>query len=256
MIPKETIESLAKIGLLGLSIPKEYGGKGVSQYGYCKAIEEVSSRCGSTAIFINAHQSIGIKAILLFGNSAQKKQFLPSLAKGEKIAAFSLTEPNAGSDAAAIESTAVRRGDSYILNGSKCFISNFTVASVALIMAKTDTTVKPSKGITAFMVDKNPNGDTPGLVDVKVMPKWSMLAIPTCEFRMENLEVPPENVLGNEGDGFKIALASLDRARIATAAHAIGVAQGAIDECVEYAKTRTAFGQKIGFFHRFLLRNQ
>ena len=245
--PWDTFELLKKHGFVGIGLPEEYGGQGGGLLDLCLVTEEISKVCNNSAIPITLSAMFSIP-LLLFGTEEQKRKYIPIIASGDWVGCYGLTEPNAGSDASAIESTAVRQGDHYILNGMKCFISNFTVASVVLIMAKTDTTIKPSKGITAFMVEKNPNGDTPGFVNVKVMPKWSMLAIPTCEFTMENLEVPAENVLGKEGEGFKIALASLDRARIATAAHAIGVAQGAIDECVEYTKIRRAFGQKISAF--------
>lgn len=244
--PWDTFELLKQHGFVGLGLPKEYGGQGGSLLDLCLVIEEIAKVCNNSAIPLTLSAMFSIP-LLLFGTEEQKRKYVPTIASGKAMGCYGLTEPNAGSDAGAIESTAVRQGDYYIINGTKCFISSFTVASLALIMAKTDPTAR-SKGITAFMVEKNPDGETPGFVDVKVMPKWSMLAIPTCEFTMKDLKVPAENVLGKEGDGFKIALASLDRARIATAAHALGVAQGAIDESVEYAKTRRAFGQTIGSF--------
>lgn len=245
--PWDSVALFREHGFMGVGIPKEYGGQGGGLLDLCVISEEIAKVCNNSVIPIGLSAMFGIP-LLIFGTEEQKRRYVPKIASGEQLGCYALTEPNAGSDAAAIESRAVKQGDYYLLNGSKCFISNFAVAGLTLIMAKTDITVKPSRGITAFIAEKNPNGETPGFVDVKVMPKWSMLPIPTCEFTMRDLKVPAENILGKEGDGLKVALEALNRARISVSAVAVGVAQGAIDECVEYAKGRKAFGQPIGSF--------
>lgn len=245
--PWDTFTALKEHGFVGLGIPIEYGGQGGGLLDLALVCEEIAKVCNNSAIPMLLSYMFCLP-VLLFGNKEQKRKYASKIARGELMGCYGLTEPNAGSDAASIETKAVKKGDYYIINGTKAFISNFIASGLVLIMARTDPNTKPSRGITAFLVEKNPNADTPGFVEVKSMPKYSMTSIQTCEFTMKDLKVRADNVLGKEGDGFKIAMESLNRARILTAATAVGVAQGAIDECVEYAKVRKAFGQPIGAF--------
>lgn len=245
--PWDTFTALKEHGFIGLSIPEEYDGQGGGLLDLSLVCEEISKVCLNSAIPVILSAMFCLP-VLLFGTEDQKQKYASKIARGELMGCYGLTEPGAGSDAAAIETKAVRNGDYYVINGTKVFISNFINSGLVLIMARTDPSVKPSRGITAFLVEKNPNADTPGFVDVKAMPKYSMTSIPTCEFTMKDLRVPIGNILANEGDGFKVAVESLNRARIITAATAVGVAQGAIDECIEYAKVRNAFGKPIGAF--------
>lgn len=241
--PIETVKKMAEIGMMGIPVPKEYGGAGADNVAYAMAVEELAKHCGTTAVIVSAHTSLCIAPILENGTPAQKEQYLPSLAKGEKIGAFGLTEPNAGTDAAGQQTIAVLDGDNYILNGSKIFITNAGYADVYIIFAMTDRS-KGLKGITAFIVEKGFEGFSIGKKEKKMGIKGSA----TCELIFENCIVPKENMLGKEGRGFGIAMKTLDGGRIGIAAQALGLAQGALDETVKYTKERKQFGRAIAKF--------
>lgn len=238
--PNENIEKMAELGLLGLPIPEEYGGAGVDNVSYAAAIEEISKACAATGAIMAVHTSAGIMPILLFGTDAQKKKFIPPLAGGEKIGAFALTEPGAGSDASRITTTAVLDGDSYVLNGTKCFITNGGAAETYSVFASLDRS-KGVKGITGFIVEKG----TPGFSIGKKEEKMGIRASSTTELIFENCRIPQKNLLGKEGEGFKIAMIILDGARIGIGAQAVGIAQAAYEEALQYSKVREQFGKPI-----------
>ena len=241
--PWETIEKMAKLNLLGLPIPSEYGGAGVDTISYAIAVEEISKRCASTGVIMSVHTSVGTYPIYLFGTEEQKQEFVIPLAKGERIGAFALTEPGAGSDAAGVQTTAVRNGDHYILNGSKIFITNGGVAGSVIVMAMTDKS-KGYKGITAFIVEKGTEGFSLGSKE-KTM---GMIGSDTSELVFENCKVPKGNLLGEEAMGFRISMKALDSGRIGIAAQALGIAEAALDESVKYSKEREQFGKPIAKF--------
>ena len=234
---------MVKAGFMGIPFPKKYGGEGGDNLGYAMAVEELSRVCGTTGVIVSAHTSLGAHPIFEFGTEEQKEKFLVPLAKGEKLGAFGLTEPNAGTDAAGQQTTAVLDGDEYVLNGSKIFITNAGYAHTYIIMAMTDKKAG-TRGISAFIVD----ADTPGF---SVGPKEKKLGIrgsATCELIFENCRIPKENILGKEGIGFKVAMKTLDGGRIGIAAQALGIAQGALDETIHYVKERKQFGRSIANF--------
>ncbi|MGM9973660.1 MAG: acyl-CoA dehydrogenase [Clostridiaceae bacterium] len=241
--PDETVAKMAEMGLLGIPFPEEYGGAGINNLSYAQCVEELSKVCGSTGVIVSAHTSLCATPIYLFGTEEQKKKYLVPLASGEKLGAFGLTEPGAGTDAAGQKTTAVLQGDNYILNGTKCFITNAGKASTYIIMAMTDKE-KGTRGISAFIVEDTFEGFSVG----KHEKKMGIKASATCELIMDNCIVPKENLLGKEGEGFKIAMMTLDGGRIGIAAQALGIAQGAIDETVEYVKNRTQFGKRLSQF--------
>lgn len=241
--PFETVDKMAECGMLGIPFPKKYGGEGGDYFGYTLAVEELSKACGTTGVILSAHTSLGASPIYEFGTEEQKQKFLVPLAKGEKLGAFGLTEPNAGTDASAQQTTAVEDGDYYILNGSKIFITNAGVADIYIVMAMTDKS-KGTRGITAFIVEK----DTPGFSIGKKEKKLGIRGSSTCELVFENCKIPKENLLGKVGQGFKIAMKTLDGGRIGIAAQALGIAQGALDKTVEYVKERKQFGRSISAF--------
>lgn len=241
--PEETFRELGKLDLLALLVPTEYGGAGADYRSYAIAVEEIGRACGSTGLSYAAHCSLGTNPITLFGNEEQKKKYLPKLARGEFIGCWALTEPNAGSDAANQKTTARRDGDSFVLNGTKQFITNATHADTAVVMAVTDA-AKGKKGISAFIIEKG----TPGFFVSKVEKKMGMRGSPTASLTMENCRVPAANLLGNEGEGYKGALMTLEGGRISIAALALGIAQGALDAAYSYSRQREAFGQPIGDF--------
>ena len=243
IFPCETVEKMAKCGILGIPFSKEYGGENGDYLGYAMAVEELSRVCATTGVIVSAHTSLGAAPIAEFGNKAQKEKFLVPMAKGEKLGAFGLTEPNAGTDAAGQQTTAVLDGDEYILNGSKIFITNAGYAQVYVVMAMTDKT-KGTRGISAFIVEKG----TPGFTIGKKEKKLGIKGSATCELIFENCRIPKENLLGKEGQGFKIAMKTLDGGRIGIAAQALGIAQGALDKTVEYVKERKQFGRSIAKF--------
>lgn len=241
--PMETVKKMASLGIMGIPIPTEYGGAGGTNQLYTMAVEELSRVCATTGVILSAHTSLCMAPILEHGTEEQKKKYLPKLASGEWIGAFGLTEPNAGTDASAQQTMAVKEGDHYVLNGSKIFITNAGYANVYIIMAMTDKS-QGTRGISAFIVEK----DFPGFSIGKKEKKMGIRGSATCELIMENCIVPAENLLGKEGQGFKIAMKTLDGGRIGIASQALGIAQGAMDETVKYLKERKQFGRALAKF--------
>ncbi|MEA4947021.1 MAG: acyl-CoA dehydrogenase [Oscillospiraceae bacterium] len=241
--PIETIEKMAAMGMMGLPIPEAYGGSGLDQMGYVLAVEELAKVCATTSIILSAHTSLCCWPILKFGTEEQKQKYLVPLARGEKIGAFALTEPAAGTDASMQQSSAILEGDHYVLNGSKIFITSAPYADVFIVFAMTDKE-QGTRGITAFILEKGMPGFTVG----KPENKMGLRASATCELFFDNVSVPMENRLGDEGRGFRIAMATLDGGRIGVAAQSVGIAQGAIDETVKYTSERIQFGRRISQF--------
>lgn len=241
--PVETLEKLSKYGFLGIPFPKEYGGSGADNLAYSMAVEELGKVCATTSVIVSAHTSLCCQPIYQFGTEEQKQKFLVPLAKGEKLGAFGLTEPSAGTDASMQQTKAVLDGDEYILNGSKIFITNAGYAQTYIIIAMTDKS-KGVRGISAFIVES----DRPGFTIGKKERKMGIRGSATCELIFENCRIPKENMLGKEGQGFKIAMQTLEAGRVGIASQAIGIAEGAFDECVKYVMERQQFGQKIGQF--------
>ncbi len=241
--PMENVKKMAKLGMMGIPFSKEFGGAGGDVLSYILAVEELSKVCGTTGVILSAHTSLCASLINEFGKPAQKEKYLIPLAKGEKIGAFGLTEPGAGTDAAGQQTTAVLDGDNYILNGSKIFITNGGVAETFIIFAMTDKS-KGTKGISAFIVEK----DFPGFSIGKVEDKMGIRASSTTELIMENCIVPKENLIGQEGRGFGIAMKTLDGGRIGIASQALGIAEGALEEAINYMKERKQFGRSLTAF--------
>lgn len=241
--PEETVKKMGRLGIMGIPVPVQYGGAGGDNMLYTMAVEELSRACATTGVIVSAHTSLCCAPILENGTEEQKKKYLPKLASGEWIGAFGLTEPNAGTDASAQQTMAVKEGDHYVLNGTKIFITNASYADVFIIMAMTDKS-KGTKGISAFIVEK----DFPGFSIGKKEKKLGIRGSATCELIMENCIVPAENLLGAEGKGFGIAMKTLDGGRIGIASQALGIAQGAMDETVKYVKERKQFGKPIAKF--------
>ncbi|UCD05923.1 MAG: acyl-CoA dehydrogenase [candidate division WOR-3 bacterium] len=238
--PWATIKKMAQLGLLGVIVPEQYGGSGFDFVSLAIAIEEISRACASTGVIVAVNNSLTTYPIAQFGNEEQKKKYLPPLCSGERVGAFGLTEPNAGSDVAAMESTARLEGDHYILNGTKRFITNGGEAGTFVVFAYTNRELK-HKGISAFVVER----DTPGFSLGNHEDLMGIRATANCELIFEDVKVPKENLLANEGDGFKICMNTLDVSRIDIGAQAVGIAQAALDEAVKYSKERKAFGQPI-----------
>ncbi len=241
--PVELLKECAELGFMGVAIPEEYGGAGMDYISYAIMIEEISRACASTGVILSVNNSLVCDPLLKYGSEYIKKEFLTPLAEGKKLGCFGLTEPNAGSDAANLKTTAVKDGDYYIINGSKIFITNATHADVCLLFAVTDKE-KGKHGISAFVVDTKTEGFNIGTVEDKL----GINASGTAELYFEDMKVPKENLLGEEGQGYKIALATLDGARIGIAAQGVGLAQAVLDECVRYAKERVQFGRPISSF--------
>ena len=241
--PRETVEKMAKIGLFGINIPKQYGGAGGDYLSYIIAIEELAKVCATTAIILSAHNSLCCGPIMTFGTEEQKQKYLVPLAKGEKLGAFGLTEPNAGTDSAAQQTVAVLDGDHWVLNGSKCFITNGGQADVYVIFAMTDK-AKGNKGISAFIVEK----DAPGFSIGKIEHKLGIRASATAELIFEDCIIPKENLLGELNKGFKVAMGTLDGGRIGVASQALGIAEGAFEETVKYMKERVQFRKTLSTF--------
>lgn len=241
--PTETVEKLKKYGFLGIPFSKQFGGQGCDTLTYAICVEEMSRVCGTTGVIVSAHTSLGADPINKYGTPAQKEKYLVPLARGEKLGAFGLTEPGAGTDASGQQTKAVLDGDHYVLNGSKIFITNGGQADIYIIFAMTDKS-KGTKGISAFIVEK----DFPGFSIGKKELKMGIRASSTTELIFENCIVPKENLLGQEGKGFGIAMGTLDGGRIGIAAQALGLAQGALDETVAYVKERKQFGRPIAAF--------
>ena len=241
--PEETVEKMAKLGMMGIPYPKEYGGAGADNLAYAIAIEELSKACATTSVIVAAHTSLCSYPIFAYGNEEQKRKYMPKLTSGEWLGAFGLTEPGAGTDAAGQQTTAVKDGDHYILNGSKIFITNAGYADTFVVFTMTDRT-KGNHGITAFIVEKGYEGFSVGKHEKKMGIRGSS----TCELVFEDCIVPAENMLGKEGKGFKVAMGTLDGGRVGIAAQALGIAEGAMAEAVEYTKTRVQFGKPISKF--------
>ena len=240
--PDEAIRKLGEMGLMGIPFPAEYGGAGLDALSYAIAVEELARVDGGAGVILSAHVSLGSWPIFAYGTEEQKRKYLAPLAKGEKIGAFGLTEPNAGSDAGGTETTAVLKGDHYVLNGGKIFITNAPKADTYVVFAVTTPDIG-TRGISAFIVEKGWKGFYFG----DHYDKMGIRSSSTAELIFDNVEVPRENLLGKEGDGFKIAMSTLDGGRIGIAAQALGIAQGAYDAAVAYSKERIQFGKPIGF---------
>ncbi len=237
-------DRLGELGLTGIVFPEEYGGGGADYISYAIAVEELSRVCASTGVTLSAHLSLCANPIFLFGSEEQKQQFLSPLAKGEKLGAFGLTEPSAGSDAGGTKTTALREGNKWILNGTKIFITNGGEAETYVVFARTDKSAEKHHGISAFIIEKG----TPGFSFGKKEQKLGIRSSPTLELIFENCSIPAENLLGEEGHGFKVAMKTLDGGRIGIASQALGIAQGALDAAVNYARERKQFDIPIGKF--------
>ncbi|HET7420117.1 MAG TPA: acyl-CoA dehydrogenase family protein [Candidatus Dormibacteraeota bacterium] len=223
--PEESVRAVIEAGLMGVLIPREYGGAGLDALAFAICIEELAQACASTAVIVDVHTSVGTEPILLFGDEEQKRRWLPRLATGEILGAFALTEPASGSDAASLETTARRNGGGYVLNGTKVFITNIGHAGLYVVFARTGREEKAG-GVTAFLVP----GDAPGLRVGQVFDKMGLHGSPTGELVLEDVEVPVANRLGPEGGGFRVAMRALDSGRIGISGQAIGIAQAAVDE--------------------------
>jgi butyryl-CoA dehydrogenase len=238
--PWKNLKKMADLGLLGMIVPEEYGGAGFDFVSLAIAVEEISRVCASTGVIVAVNNTLASYPILNFGNEEQKKKYLPLLASGEKIGAIGITEPNAGSDVAGMETTARLEGDHYVLNGCKRFITNGGEAGIFVVFGYTNKDLK-HKGMSAFIVER----DHPGFSLGKHEDLMGIRATANCELIFEDVKVPRVNLLGNEGDGFKVCMNTLDASRIDIGAQAVGIAQGALDEAVKYSKERKAFGQPI-----------
>ncbi len=235
---------LADLGLTGIVFPEEYGGAGADYLSYAIAVEELSRVCASTGVTLSAHLSLCANPIYLFGSEEQKKKYLTPLALGDAMGAFGLTEPSAGSDAGGTRTVAVRDGDDWLLNGSKIFITNAGEADIYVVFARTDKQAEKHHGISAFIVEKG----TPGFSFGKKEKKMGIRSSPTMELVFENCRVPHENMLGEEGKGFKVAMKTLDGGRIGIASQALGIAQGALDATVAYTTAREQFNKPLSAF--------
>ena len=243
--PMETIEKAAKLGMLGIYFPKKYGGAGGDVLSYAMCVEEMSKVCGTTGVIISAHTSLCCAPIFENGTEEQKMKYLPDLLSGRKLGAFGLTEPNAGTDASGQQTTAVldESGENWILNGSKCFITNGNVAETFVVFAMTDPKLG-NQGISAFIVEKS----FPGFSTGKHEKKMGIRGSSTCDLIFEDCIVPKENLLGKEGEGFKIAMKTLDGGRIGIASQALGLGEGAVEEAIKYTKERVQFKKRLSQF--------
>ena len=246
--PAETVKKMAQYGFMGIPVPKEYGGQGCDVLTYIMAVEELSKVCGTTGVILSAHTSLCCDPILTYGSEEQKQKFLVPLAKGEKLGAFALTEPGAGTDAQGAQTKAVEDGDSWVLNGSKCFITNGKVADVYIVFAVTDIVEdakgRKSKKFSAFIVEKG----TPGFTFGTKEKKMGIRASSTYELIFQDCRIPKENLLGTRGKGFAMAMHTLDGGRIGIASQALGLAEGALERTIEYVKERKQFGRSISAF--------
>ncbi|UOE55386.1 acyl-CoA dehydrogenase [Bacillus sp. CMF12] len=238
--PREILRKMGELGLMGIPIPEKYGGSEMDFTSYIIAIHELSRVSATVGVILSVHTSVGTNPILYFGTEEQRQKYIPKLASGEYLGAFCLTEPSAGSDAGSLKSRAVKDGDHYVINGSKVFITNAGEADVYIVFASTNPELG-SKGISAFIVEK----DTPGLVFGKDEHKMGLHGSRTLQLTFEDMRVPSENLLGNEGEGFKIAMANLDAGRIGIASQALGIAEAAFEAAASYAKERVQFGKPI-----------
>ena len=246
--PAGTVEKMAKAGFMGIPVPKEYGGQGCDPLTYTMCVEELSKVCATTGVIVSAHTSLCIDPIMTYGTEEQKKKYVTPLAKGEKLGAFGLTEPGAGTDAQGCQTKAVLDGDEWVLNGSKCFITNGEVADVYIIIAITSVTEdkrgRKKKNFSAFIVEKGAPGFSFGTKEKKMGIRGSS----TYELIFEDCRIPKDALLGPEGKGFPIAMHTLDGGRIGIAAQALGLAEGALDRTIAYVKERKQFGRTIGQF--------
>ena len=248
--PMETVEKMAKLGMMGIYFPKQYGGAGGDVLSYAMCVEELAKVCGTTAVIVSAHTSLCAAPIFENGTEEQKMKYLPDLCSGKKIGAFGLTEPGAGTDAQGQQTTAMldESGENYILNGSKCFITNGNVADTFVVIAVTGKTTdkrgRSMKEISAFIVEKTDPGFTQGKHEKKMGIRGSS----TCDLIFEDCIIPKDRMLGKKGEGFKIAMKTLDGGRLGIAAQSVGIAQSALDEAVKYAKERKQFGRRIADF--------
>ncbi|MCI9073667.1 MAG: acyl-CoA dehydrogenase [Lachnospiraceae bacterium] len=245
--PRETVEKMAKYGFMGIPVPKEYGGQGCDILTYAMCVEELSKVCGTTGVIVSAHTSLCIDPILTYGTEEQKQKYLPDLTSGRKIGAFGLTEPGAGTDAQGQQTKAVLEGDEWVLNGSKCFITNGKEADVYIVIAVTGKIEKRGKflkEISAFIVEKGTPGFTFGTKEKKMGIRGSS----TYELIFTDCRIPKSNLLGQQGKGFNIAMHTLDGGRIGIAAQALGLAEGALETTIAYVKERKQFGRSIGQF--------
>jgi len=243
--PMETVEKMAKLGMMGIYFDKKYGGAGGDVLSYAMCVEELSKVCGTTGVIVSAHTSLCCAPIYENGTEEQKMKYLPDLLSGKKIGAFGLTEPNAGTDASGQQTTAVldESGENYILNGSKCFITNGTVAETFVVFAMTNPKLG-NKGISAFIVEKA----FPGFSTGKHEKKMGIRGSSTCDLIFEDCIVPKANLLGKEGEGFKIAMKTLDGGRIGIAAQALGIGEGAVEEAIKYTQERVQFKKRLSQF--------
>ena len=241
--PSELVKRLSELGLMGILVPQEFGGSGMDLLSCVVAMEEISKAWASLAVAMSVQNSLVCAPIARFGSAAQKKKYLPSLARGERLGCYALTEPGSGSDAGSIQTRATRVGDDFVLTGNKIFTTNGNRADLAIVYAVTDP-AKGKKGISAFIVEKN----SPGFIVGKLEDKLGLRSSDTASLLFEDCRVPGENLLGTEGEGFTIALATLDGGRIGIAAQALGIAQGCLEESVAYAQQRRQFGRAIAEF--------
>lgn len=241
--PHDLVAEAAGLDLLGIVVPEKHGGAGLDHLCFALFVEEIAKVSGSLAVILDVHTSVGTEPVLHFGTEDQKLRYLPRLARGEILAAFALTEPDSGSDAASLKTSAVLEGQQWVLNGTKTFITNVGVAGIYIVMARTGSDAGP-RGISAFIVD----ADTPGVRAGQQMHKMGLRGSSTGELVLQDVCVPSENLLGGEGNGFKVAMKALDSGRIGISAQAVGLAQGALDYAVNYAKERRQFGQPIAKF--------
>ena len=245
--PRETVDKMAKYGFLGIPVPKEYGGQGCDILTYVMCVEELSKVCGTTGVIVSAHTSLCVDPILTYGTKEQKEKYIPDLASGKKLGAFGLTEPGAGTDAQGQQTKAVLDGDEWVLNGSKCFITNGKEADVYIVIAVTGKVEKRGrmqKEISAFIVEKGTPGFTFGVKEKKMGIRGSS----TYELIFTDCRIPKENLLGQKGKGFNIAMHTLDGGRIGIAAQALGLAEGALETTIAYVKERKQFGRSIAKF--------
>ena len=245
--PRETVEKMAKYGFMGIPVPKQYGGQGCDILTYVMCVEELSKVCGTTGVIVSAHTSLCIDPILTYGTEEQKQKYIPDLASGRKIGAFGLTEPGAGTDAQGQQTKAVLDGDEWVLNGSKCFITNGKEADIYIVIAVTGIIEKNGrkmKEISSFIVEKGTPGFTFGTKEKKMGIRGSS----TYELIFTDCRIPKENLLGQKGKGFGIAMHTLDGGRIGIAAQALGIAEGALETTIAYVKERKQFGRSIGQF--------
>jgi len=237
--PAESVAKMAELGLMGMVFPEQYGGGGMDYVSYAIAIEEISRHCASTGVVMSAHTSLCAAPIYYFGTEEQKKKFLTPLAQGQKIGCFGMTEAGAGTDSAGTRTTAKLDGDNYIVNGTKNFITNGNEADIAVVMVRTGE--HKHKGLSMIIVEKG----TPGFSVGKLEDKLGILGSSTVELVFEEVKVPKDNLLGSEGEGFKIGMHTLDGGRIGIASQALGIAKGSLEESVEFGKTREQFGQPV-----------